>query len=215
MWEEELEKNHVLVMVYQIFLDALTLGKIFLYEVNLLIVDEAHHVGAQKSNSPLRKILFLYDNFELKNDVRLVGLTASLINWKPKLKGDLKNQISTHIEDLKAAYGGNCYTGSLEEALNEYAARPEIKWAVYGGSVNLPIDIEQVRLYLESLHSKFNDMSKDQRFKIFKDLFMFKKLAQWMERLRTIFEEVLIYPIDVLMKIYRLVSYARSAFGQQ
>ena len=117
-WEEELNKNNVLVMTAQIFLDLLTHAYIKLSQVNLLIFDECHHA---KKEHPYRKITQALNAYYKDHDLRIkiMGLTASVV------KGKVKPQnVESEIKNLELALMATCET-SQDKGVERFAARPK------------------------------------------------------------------------------------------
>uniref|UniRef100_A0A0P4WEE1 Uncharacterized protein n=1 Tax=Scylla olivacea TaxID=85551 RepID=A0A0P4WEE1_SCYOL len=91
-WKEELNKNEVLVLVAQIFLDLILHSQMSLADVNLLILDECHHATG---NHPMREIMRTYERLKAHKPElcpRVLGLTACVIHKKCKFD-DVRNQI--------------------------------------------------------------------------------------------------------------------------
>ncbi|MPC24342.1 Endoribonuclease dcr-1 [Portunus trituberculatus] len=91
-WKEQLNKNEVLVIVAQIFLDLILHSQMSLADVNLLILDECHHATG---NHPMREIMRRYESLKAHKPElcpRVLGLTACVIHKKCKFD-DVRNQI--------------------------------------------------------------------------------------------------------------------------
>ncbi|KAK2567376.1 Endoribonuclease Dicer [Acropora cervicornis] len=121
-WEDELNKNNVLVMTAQIFLDLLNHAYIKLSQVNLLIFDECHHA---KKEHPYRQITQAFKEYP-KNDLpKIMGLTASVVNGKVK-----PWSLHSEIKELERTLRATCET-SQDEEVDEFAARPKENVVVF------------------------------------------------------------------------------------
>lgn len=121
-WEYELNKNNVLVMTAQIFLDLLNHAYIKLSQVNLLIFDECHHA---KKEHPYRQITQAFKEYS-KNDLpKILGLTASVVNGKVKPRS-----LHSEIKELERNLRATCET-SQDEEVDEFAARPKENVVVF------------------------------------------------------------------------------------
>ena len=119
-WEKEFDHNDVLVMTAQILLNIVTHGFICLSNINLLLLDECHH--AAKSH-PYAKIMEKMD--KCTDKPRIMGLTASIINKKPKKSIlHLHRYLEESIADLEKMMRSACVTCSDPSAILPYAARP-------------------------------------------------------------------------------------------
>lgn len=82
IWDRELSNNQVLVMTPQILVDMIQHSFIDINRINLLIIDECHHATG---NHPYCQILRLYHESESKEEIRILGLTASIVQKKCNL----------------------------------------------------------------------------------------------------------------------------------
>ncbi|XP_011300777.1 endoribonuclease Dicer [Fopius arisanus] len=82
-WKEEFEKNQVLVMTTQIFLDILEHGYMYLNRVNLLIFDECHRAVGDHT---MRQIMRKFENYPENEQPRFLGTSATLLNSNVKLE---------------------------------------------------------------------------------------------------------------------------------
>ena len=78
-WLDELERNQVLVMTNEIFVNVLSLGYLTINQINLLILDECHNI---LKDSSLSSILRTCDENYESSHPRVLGLTASIVNNK-------------------------------------------------------------------------------------------------------------------------------------
>uniref|UniRef100_T1J619 Dicer-2 n=1 Tax=Strigamia maritima TaxID=126957 RepID=T1J619_STRMM len=93
VWKREFEKNEVLVMTTQILVNILNMAFIQLSQINLLIFDECHHaVGGD----PIVQVMKNFARCSLKEQPKVMGLTASVLNGKCK-----PNQIIGKIKSLE------------------------------------------------------------------------------------------------------------------
>ena len=132
-WEEELNKNNVLVMTAQIFLDLLNHAYIKLSQVNLLIFDECHHA---KKEHPYRLITQAF-NACCKDELpKIMGLTASVV------KGKVKPQnVESEIKKLECTLRATCET-SQDKEVERFAARPREEVVTFPpGGINDDLNI--------------------------------------------------------------------------
>ena len=121
-WEDELNKNNVLVMTAQIFLDLLNHAYIKLSQVNLLIFDECHHA---KKEHPYRQITQAFNAYHKYDLPKIMGLTASVVNGKVKPRS-----LESEIKELERTLRATCET-SQDEDVDLFAARPKEKVVVF------------------------------------------------------------------------------------
>ncbi|XP_015124116.1 endoribonuclease Dicer [Diachasma alloeum] len=81
-WKEEFEKNQVLVMTAQIFLDILEHGYMSLNQVNLLIFDECHRAVGDHT---MRRIMRKFESYPENEQPRFLGTSATLLNSNVKM----------------------------------------------------------------------------------------------------------------------------------
>jgi endoribonuclease Dicer len=88
-WHEILDKNEILVMTAQCFLDAVCRTFIKLQQINVIVFDECHH--ARKKHA-YRQIMQLGENF---SHIKILGLSGTLTgvdNLKPHaVSGEMRN----------------------------------------------------------------------------------------------------------------------------
>ncbi len=118
-WEEEFDGNDVLVMTAQILCNMLCHGFIKLSNINLLLVDECHHAAG---NHPYAKIMEFMSECEQKP--RIMGLTASIINKKPKKIANLHTYLEKSMRDLECMMQAVCETCFDQNATAKYATKP-------------------------------------------------------------------------------------------
>ncbi|XP_044163480.1 LOW QUALITY PROTEIN: endoribonuclease Dicer-like [Acropora millepora] len=131
-WEEELNKNNVLVMTAQIFLHLLHHAYIKLTQVNLLIFDECHHA---KKGHPYRQITQAFHKCE--GDLpKIMGLTASVV------KGKVKPQnVELEIKTLERTLRATCET-SQDKEVERFATTPKeevVTFSTYENNDDLDI----------------------------------------------------------------------------
>ena len=114
-WENEFNKNNVLVMTAQIFLNLLLHGFIKLSQVNLLIFDECHHA---KKSHPYKQIMDRFVGCQETDHPKIMGLTASVVNKKVK-----PWQIESEIQELECTLRSTCET-SQDEDVGKFASKP-------------------------------------------------------------------------------------------
>lgn len=74
--------SQVLVMTAQILVDAICHGYMHLNKINLLIFDECHRAV---NDHPMRQIMQHFENCPVKEQPRILGLSATLLNANVKL----------------------------------------------------------------------------------------------------------------------------------
>ena len=114
-WENEFNKNNVLVMTAQIFLSLLLHGFIKLSQVNLLIFDECHHA---KKSHPYKQIMDRFVGCKETDHPKIMGLTASVVNKKVK-----PWKIESEIQELECTLRSTCAT-SQDEDVEKFASKP-------------------------------------------------------------------------------------------
>ncbi|KAK3890621.1 hypothetical protein Pcinc_005417, partial [Petrolisthes cinctipes] len=121
-WQEELEKNEVLVMVAKIFLDLVLHKRLPLSQVNLLIVDECHHATG---SHPMREIMREFEELKKCNPEecpKVLGLTACVIHKKCK-----KEKVLPTMKKLEDAMNSALVTSSDIVQVTKYSTAPEEK----------------------------------------------------------------------------------------
>ena len=100
-WKKEIDSNQVLVMIHQVFLDALNHGYFKMPDVCLLIVDECHHTVGNSSYSQI----FRHHYHPLKemnpNSLpRILALSASIVPSKCNIHTfqDKKNELESLLD---------------------------------------------------------------------------------------------------------------------
>ncbi|XP_073981490.1 endoribonuclease Dcr-2 isoform X5 [Rhodnius prolixus] len=121
-WHQELEKNQVLVMTAQIFLNLLTHAYIQMSRVNLLIMDECHHTMHNHSMNQIMKIYRL----DCSERPRILGLTATLLNANCKIE-----RIDSEIKTLETNMDSIVITATDEELVQKYSTNPKEKIVRY------------------------------------------------------------------------------------
>jgi len=117
-WEEEFEKNHILVMTMTIFKNLLLQSVLRFEQVNLLVFDECHH--AVKNHDYVQIMRRYKDSCSDLSPTRFLGLTASLIPSKCK-PGDLTKK----IEELERTLHSRSQTARDLSEVAKYATNPE------------------------------------------------------------------------------------------
>ena len=109
VWRAELSKVEVMFMTPQIFASAIATNLLDWRDFSTVIFDEAHHACKSKKSSsghPYYQILKNYGISGVSPKPRLIGLTASLINKKPKNA----QSIVEGVEKLEALFCARCVT---------------------------------------------------------------------------------------------------------
>ena len=119
-WKEKLDEFEVFVMTHQILENLLIKSILSIDQISLVIFDEAHHAsekrGSQATHHVYKRILdFIRDKLkdkEMKDQPRLLGLTASVINNRSE--GEVI--IADKIKKLEHLFlNAKCYTVSEQE----------------------------------------------------------------------------------------------------
>ncbi len=118
-WESEFNENDVLVMTAQILYNMLQHGFIMLSNINLLLLDECHHAS---KNHPYAKIMEMLQT--CKRKPRIMGLTASIINKKPKNVANLHTYLEGSMRDLECMMRSVCVTCIDPNATAKFATKP-------------------------------------------------------------------------------------------
>ncbi|KAI4478811.1 hypothetical protein M0804_011557 [Polistes exclamans] len=82
IWLKELEEHQVLVMTSQILVDIITHGYLSLNRINLIIFDECHRAV---NDHPMRQVMQQFEQCDVKEQPRILGLSATLLNSNVKL----------------------------------------------------------------------------------------------------------------------------------
>lgn len=118
MWQMEIEKNEVMVMTPQVFLDALRHSFINMDNVELLIVDECHHT--QKHHA-YAKIMQEYYHTQSEKRPKVFGMTAS-----PVIKKGVSSVVdcAEQMQRLEALLDAKVYTLKDRVELESYVPTP-------------------------------------------------------------------------------------------
>ncbi|XP_022250670.1 endoribonuclease Dicer-like [Limulus polyphemus] len=122
-WKSNFQKYNVLVMTPDILKTILLHGFLPLSKINLLIIDECHR--AVKNHS-YREIMLCFDTCPQKNQPRVLGLTASILNNKCK-----PNQLESKIRNLELTLRSKAETASDLTYLTKYGNKPKEDVVVY------------------------------------------------------------------------------------
>ena len=117
-WEEEFEKNHILVMTMTIFKNLIHQNFIQFRRVNLLVFDECHH--AVKNHDYVQIMRRYKDSPDVLNPTHFLGLTASLIPSKCK-----PGELTKKIEELEHTLGCRAQTASDLTEVAKHATNPK------------------------------------------------------------------------------------------
>ena len=117
-WEEQFEKNHILVMTMTIFKNLLLRNILQFRQVNLLVFDECHH--AVKNHEYVQIMKRYKDSCDVLEPTHFLGLTASIIPSKCK-PGDLKRK----IEELERTLCSRAQTARDFSEVAKYATNPK------------------------------------------------------------------------------------------
>ncbi|CAL7946238.1 unnamed protein product [Xylocopa violacea] len=114
-WNAQLNKHEVLVMTSQILVDALCSGYIDLNKINLIIFDECHRAV---NDHPMRQIMKHFENYPMKEQPKVLGLSASLLNSNVKL-----DKVQSIIKSLEITFNARVVTANT--ALTNYHSTPK------------------------------------------------------------------------------------------
>ncbi|XP_071529845.1 LOW QUALITY PROTEIN: endoribonuclease Dicer [Panulirus ornatus] len=126
-WEEELDKNEVLVLVAQIFHDLVIHARLKLSSINLLIMDECHHATGCH---PMREIMRQYESLKkssLEKCPKVLGLTACVIQRKCK-----KKDVMDSMKKLEVAMDCALETAKDQDEVVRYSTGPKESIICYG-----------------------------------------------------------------------------------
>ena len=156
-WRGEFEKNHVLVMTHQIFLNILNHfpTEFPLSKINLLIIDECHH--CTKSH-PYREIMRHFDSFPEADLPRVLGLTASLIKAKTK-----PHELESSIRKLESYMRCRCQTAADLIRVDHCATQPKEYIVTYTTSTSEDRTLDAVLRVLSSPLDIIQNFSKQQK----------------------------------------------------
>ncbi|KZS00877.1 putative Endoribonuclease Dcr-1, partial [Daphnia magna] len=127
-WKDELGKSQVLVMTYQVFLEAIQKDFLEMSKLNLLILDDCHNV---MNDEALKKILALYEKSANSLHPRILGLTASIVNniCKPmelsQLITILENKLQSAISTSNNVLSALQHSTRPKELVCEISSKPE------------------------------------------------------------------------------------------
>ncbi|XP_029037837.2 endoribonuclease Dicer [Osmia bicornis bicornis] len=116
-WEQQLKNSQVLVMTAQILVDAICHGYMHLSKINLIIFDECHRAV---NDHPMRQIMQLFANCPVKEQPRILGLSATLLNSNVKL-----NKVESIIKSLEVTFQAKVATVNTFDQLRSYYPVPE------------------------------------------------------------------------------------------
>nr|XP_045623564.1 endoribonuclease Dicer-like [Procambarus clarkii] len=147
-WLEQLEKNEVLVVVAQIFLDLILHARLPLSSVNLVIMDECHHTTG---NHPMREIMRQYE--KLKNSSsekcpRVLGLTACVIHRKCR-----KHDVLDMMKKLEAAMDCALATTIDQDEVIKHSTGPKEIIICYGS--------EEITEYQDIIYNQLQGIIDD------------------------------------------------------
>ncbi|CAF0962428.1 unnamed protein product [Brachionus calyciflorus] len=129
IWKNEIEKYQVLVMTPQILVDMISFCFIKLEKINLIIFDECHHATGSHPYTQIMKKLKEKRQEPNNVNVRVLGLTASIVNIKCNLP-----KFNKMMKKLEEMFNCKIETASIianEENQNKKHEKPEIKVIVY------------------------------------------------------------------------------------
>ncbi|CAJ0586802.1 unnamed protein product, partial [Mesorhabditis spiculigera] len=158
-FREFLEKNHIIVLTAQVFLDLMNHAFYDPDQTALLIFDECHH--AMGKGHPYRQIMERVRH--ISDRFRVLGLTASLINaqTKPAL-------LEQEIRKLESALNARVATSS--NMTSKYGAKPEEYLSTAydyeyrkGLNKNVVDILEQQRLFVNNTLTFHEDFDYDRR----------------------------------------------------
>lgn len=137
IWNSELEKNNVLVMTRQIFLNMLCHGFINISRVNLLIFDECHHAVKK---DPYVEIMKFYNGCRDVNErPKILGLSASIISGKCH-----PDQLERKIRDLETVLCSRTETAKDLVEVAKYATNPDEVLVMYSSSCTLSVSLKPI-----------------------------------------------------------------------
>ncbi|CAF4989461.1 unnamed protein product [Rotaria sp. Silwood1] len=162
-WEDEFEKNQVLVFTAQVFLNLIDHNYFSLKHINLIIFDECHHASGDNQYAALMNKH--YDN--CPDPPRVLGLTASISSKKIKPKDLLDN-----AKELEKTYRARIESGSSRSESIQHGTSAHVESILYSNyrdeilskneSLTIPFEILNfMRNTIESYISKRKDEYKN------------------------------------------------------
>ncbi|KAI5634354.1 hypothetical protein NE865_12902 [Phthorimaea operculella] len=122
-WDAELSEHEVIVMTSQILADMLTHSYIRIQDINLLIFDECHHAVV---DHPMRLVMKHFDGVPVKDQPRVLGLTATLLNANVNI-----GKVEDSLRELETTFHATIATvNELGEVLS-YSTNPNESVKVY------------------------------------------------------------------------------------
>ncbi|XP_063981181.1 endoribonuclease Dicer-like [Diachasmimorpha longicaudata] len=121
-WQEEFDKNQVLVMTAQIFLNILEHGYMSLNQVNLLIFDECHRAVG---DHVMRRIMRHFEKCPVHEQPRFLGTSATLLNSNVAI-----HKVAEIAHELEITLHAKVITVDSLSMIKNYA-RPTEKFVEY------------------------------------------------------------------------------------
>ncbi len=168
-WYELFDRNNVLSMSRQIFLDILERGFIKPRQLNLIVFDECHHAA---KNDPYVRIMKVIQDAPPEERPRILGLSASLLATKVK-PGELRKG----VVGLEQILMSRARTAKDLKVVIENATKPSEKVANYSISnddismalkiiVEEPLKLFQTKLSDRKVKCRLGEVAKN----LFEDL---------------------------------------------
>lgn len=158
-WMDEIEKNQILVITSQIFLDLLIHGYMKLEKVNLLVFDECHRAV---SNHPMRQIMQRFEDCPKDKQPRVLAMSATLLNANIKL-----DKIESTIKSLEITFQSKIATVESTDSIRGYCTNPKEDIIMYKEYPTCEI-IEKVNQIikesievLKNINLNFDDLYKE------------------------------------------------------
>ena len=139
---------------------------LFLFQVNLLIIDECHHATGKH---PMREVMRYYASVKQSNPEatlpRILGLTASVIQKKCKSR-----EVPKMLKELEICLDSHLVTSSNYDEVLEYTTKPKEVFVPYDNTLTVRNEhfkmiIDVLCHHLDNLVLEKNDSEKVKRGK--------------------------------------------------
>nr|AQX45495.1 Dicer-2 [Artemia franciscana] len=125
-WDTEFEENHLLVMTHQVFFDILAHSFFNFNSVSLVIIDEVHSAW---KDSPVSQVIRFRDQLDNPNSVRILGLTACVINDDASLK-----RFSEKVKKFETFVGAKVVTASDTSQVAQHSTNTQVEHVYFDDS---------------------------------------------------------------------------------
>ncbi|XP_043525578.1 endoribonuclease Dicer [Frieseomelitta varia] len=120
-WNAQLKQHNVLVMTSQILVNALCHGYMSLNRINLIIFDECHRAV---NDHPMRQIMQFFQNCSKREQPKVLGLSATLLNANVKME-----KIKSVVQSLEVTFNAKITTAIITH--KEYYTSPNEEIVIF------------------------------------------------------------------------------------